>query len=97
MLLSRNVTVGALRTSMRLEPEFWAALVDIARMENLSLDALCSRIDARRGTLARTAAIRLFATAYFGIRRAAGADAPNVVEAVFDEIAPEPVKRRLQA
>ena len=72
MLVSRNVTVGALRTSMRLEPEFWAALADIARTEDLSLDALCSLIDARRGAVSRTAAMRLFATAYFA---GAGTDA----------------------
>ena len=65
MLVSRNVTIGALRTSMRLEPEFWNALRDIAHRERLSLDALCTQVDAARGDHSRTAAMRLFATAYF--------------------------------
>lgn len=65
MLVSRNVTIGALRTSMRLEPEFWDALGDIARRKNMTLDALCTQVDARRGTHSRTAAMRLFATGYF--------------------------------
>lgn len=72
MLVSRNVTIGALRTSMRLEPEFWSALNDIARVEGLSLDALCTRVDAQRGAHSRTAAMRLFATAYFMNRRDGG-------------------------
>jgi predicted DNA-binding ribbon-helix-helix protein len=65
MLISRNVTIGVLRTSMRLEPEFWDALGDIARRESMSLDELCTHIDTRRGAHSRTAAMRLFATAYF--------------------------------
>ena len=70
MLVSRNVTIGALRTSMRLEPEFWDALSEIARLEQVTLDNLCARVDARRGAHSRTAAMRLFATAYFMARRA---------------------------
>lgn len=65
MLVSRNVTIGTLRTSMRLEPEFWNALAEIARREKLTLDALCTRVDAGRGDHSRTAAMRLFAVAYF--------------------------------
>ncbi|MEK9662810.1 MAG: ribbon-helix-helix domain-containing protein [Alphaproteobacteria bacterium] len=65
MLVSRNVTIGPLRTSMRLEPEFWNALGEIVQREQLTLDALCTRVDAERGEHSRTAAMRLFAVAYF--------------------------------
>jgi predicted DNA-binding ribbon-helix-helix protein len=71
MLVSRNVTIGVLRTSMRLEPEFWDALGEIARRENMTLDALCAHVDERRGAHSRTAAMRLFATAYFMSQREA--------------------------
>ena len=64
MLVSRNITIGTLRTSMRLEPEFWDALGEIARREDLSLDGLCTRVDSERGAHSRTAAMRLFAVAY---------------------------------
>lgn len=89
MLVSRNVTIGALRTSMRLEPEFWNALAEIAQCEQLTLDALCSRIDAERGEVSRTAAMRLFVVAYFAAPRnaVAGDDEP-------DGMLSEPVRRR---
>jgi predicted DNA-binding ribbon-helix-helix protein len=93
MLISRNVTIGDLRTSMRLEPEFWIALGDIARIESLTLDALCSRVDAHRGALSRTAAMRLFATAYFNARRESGAAALEALIAASRDI-PSDVKKR---
>ncbi|MGE0256284.1 MAG: ribbon-helix-helix domain-containing protein [Alphaproteobacteria bacterium] len=65
MLINRNVTVGGRRTSLRLEPEFWDALADIATREGLTLDHLCSLIDSQRGGLSRTAAIRIYIVGYF--------------------------------
>ncbi len=64
MLINRNVTVGGRRTSLRLEPEFWDALADIAGREGLSLDHLCGLIDSQRGGLSRTAAIRIYIVGY---------------------------------
>ncbi len=40
MLVNRNITMGSLRTSMRLEPEFWAALTEISAREKLDIDQL---------------------------------------------------------
>jgi predicted DNA-binding ribbon-helix-helix protein len=65
MLINRNITVGRLRTSVRLEPEFWDALSDIAARERVSVDRLCTIIDANVGELGRTAAIRVFIASYF--------------------------------
>lgn len=76
MLISRNVTIGSLRTSMRLEPEFWAALAEIAEVEGLSLDELCTRVDACCGTLSRSGAVRMFTAAYF---RSGAGDADGTV------------------
>lgn len=70
MLVNRNITVGRLRTSVRLEPEFWTALSDIAARENTSIDQLCTLIDAHLGTLGRTAAIRVFIASYFAAQQA---------------------------
>jgi predicted DNA-binding ribbon-helix-helix protein len=64
MLINRNITVNGHRTSIRLEPEFWAGLADIARRENLTIDELCAEVDSRAGGLSRTAAIRVFITSY---------------------------------
>jgi len=65
MLVNRNITVGSLRTSVRLEPQFWEALSDIAVRERLTVDRLCTIIDANAGELGRTAAIRVFITSFF--------------------------------
>lgn len=65
MLVNRNITVGSLRTSVRLEPEFWEALSEIAARERLTVDRLCTIIDANAGDLGRTAAIRVFIASYY--------------------------------
>lgn len=41
-LVSRNVTVLGRRTSVRLEPEMWAALRDIAAREKCRIHDICS-------------------------------------------------------
>jgi|GEM_PF-1843124 predicted DNA-binding ribbon-helix-helix protein len=70
MLVNRNITVGKLRTSVRLEPEFWSALSDISVREKASVDELCTLIDAHLGELGRTAAIRVFIASYFAAQQA---------------------------
>ena len=69
MLVNRNITVGDLRTSVRLEPEFWSALSDISVREKLRVDQLCTLIDAHLGELGRTAAIRVFIASYFAAQK----------------------------
>ncbi len=44
----RSVTLNGHRTSVALEPEFWAALDNYARSDGKSLAALISRIDRDR-------------------------------------------------
>ncbi len=69
MLINRNITVNGHRTSIRLEPEFWSGLADIAQLEDLSMDELCGQVDRGAGDLSRTAAIRVFIASYM-VRRA---------------------------
>ncbi len=64
MLVNRNITVGGHRTSIRLEPEFWAGLADIAQREKVSIDEICTEVDRGAGELSRTAAVRVFITSY---------------------------------
>lgn len=64
-LRSRNVLVNGRRTSMRLEPEIWSALAEIARRERLSVHRLCSLLDDRPAKFGLSARMRLFALAYF--------------------------------
>ena len=64
MLLNRTITVDGHRTSIRLEPEFWAGLAEIADREQQTIDQLCTDIDRGAGGLSRTAAVRVFITSY---------------------------------
>lgn len=45
----RSITIAGHRTSISLEPEFWAELTAIAALEKLSLNKLVTKIDLERG------------------------------------------------
>ncbi|MBK9584676.1 MAG: ribbon-helix-helix domain-containing protein [Alphaproteobacteria bacterium] len=65
-LVSRNVTVYGRRTSIRLEPEMWEALKDVAKKEKCSVHNLCTLVFLRKnGDTSLTAAIRVFLMLYF--------------------------------
>ncbi|KQT56951.1 arylsulfate sulfotransferase [Methylobacterium sp. Leaf456] len=55
----RSVMIAGHRTSVSLEAEFWEALQEIARSENLSVQALIGRIDAERAGRNLSSAIRV--------------------------------------
>lgn len=65
-LLSRNITVAGRRTSVRLEPEMWNALRDIAGREQCKIHDICSLIHLRKKrSTSLTAAIRVFLMLYY--------------------------------
>ena len=64
-LITRNVTVSGRRTSVRLEPDLWEALWEIANRENRSLHEICTDIDRTRGTTRLTSAMRIYIVNYF--------------------------------
>ena len=65
-LVSRNITVRGRRTSVRLEPEMWAALKDIAKREECSIHDVCSLISiGKNANTSLTAAIRVFLMLYY--------------------------------
>ena len=65
-LISRNVTITGRRTSVRLEPEMWMALKEIAKREKCSIHDVCSLISLRKNeNTSLTAAIRVFLMLYF--------------------------------
>lgn len=63
----RNIKLAGRRTSLRLEPEFWDALDEIATREDSNVNALCERIKGRRSAANLTAAVRLYVLRYFRI------------------------------
>lgn len=65
-LISRNITVRGRRTSVRLEPEMWMALREIARREKCKIHDLCTLIHMRKNQdSSLTAAIRVFLMLYY--------------------------------
>lgn len=65
-LVSRNITVMGRRTSVRLEPEMWTALKEIARREGCRIHDICSLIQMRKNpNTSLTAAIRVFLMLYY--------------------------------
>jgi predicted DNA-binding ribbon-helix-helix protein len=47
-LEKRSLTISGHRTSIALEPQFWAALDHLAALENISVPKLIARIDRQR-------------------------------------------------
>ncbi len=43
----------------------WDALREICKLEGASMHIICEEVEARRGELGRTAAIRVFIVSYF--------------------------------
>ncbi len=65
-LVLKNITVNGKRTSIRLEPEMWGELKNIAKREKCSIHDICSLINARKNeNTSLTAAIRVFLMLYF--------------------------------
>ena len=60
-LVKRSFTLEGHRTSVALEPEFWAVLDRIAEARGLSKAGLLAEIDAGRGRRPLASACRLLA------------------------------------
>lgn len=65
-LISRNITILGKRTSIRLEPEMWRAVKDIAQREKCTVHDVCSLVSLRKKkNTSLTAAIRVFIMLYY--------------------------------
>jgi predicted DNA-binding ribbon-helix-helix protein len=71
-LKKRSFSIAGHRTSIALEPEFWAALETEARAKALALAALVARIDAGRAGRNLASALRVHV-----LRRALEKTAPG--------------------
>ncbi len=67
-LINRNVVTATGRTSMRLEPELWNALLEIATRERSHVSNLILSIESKMTSGGRTSAVRVFIVQY--LRRA---------------------------
>jgi predicted DNA-binding ribbon-helix-helix protein len=64
-LVNRNVVAERGRTSMRLEPELWDALLEICEREGQDVSTLVRQVEAAGHTGGRTSAVRVFVLDYF--------------------------------
>ena len=63
-LKKRSFALSGHRTSVALEPEFWAVLEAEAKEQGLALAALVGRVDGVRGERNLASALRLHALAH---------------------------------
>jgi len=68
MLKKRSFTLSRHRTSVALEPEFWAVLETCAARRGKSLSGLVAEIDRARGLRPLASALRLHALAAARLR-----------------------------
>jgi predicted DNA-binding ribbon-helix-helix protein len=64
-LINRNVIAERGRTSMRLEPELWEALLEICGREGQDMSSLVRKVEQKGHAGGRTSAVRVFVMAYF--------------------------------
>jgi predicted DNA-binding ribbon-helix-helix protein len=67
-LVSRNICICGRRTSVRLEPDMWSALREIAEREGCRVHDVCTLVHLRKcpGS-SLTAAIRVFIMLYYKV------------------------------
>lgn len=68
----RNLRLNGRRTTVRLEPVMWDALVDIAKRQNRRSSALIAEIERGRVALGLTAAIRVYVVEHYRALATAG-------------------------
>lgn len=65
-LLCKNVKIHNRRTSIRLEPEMWNALKEVAGIEHCSIHDLCGAVhDLKEEGMSFTASLRVFLMEYY--------------------------------
>jgi predicted DNA-binding ribbon-helix-helix protein len=79
-LINRNVVSRGGRTSMRLEPELWDALLEVCEREGKDPSALVRGIEVQSEAIGRaggrTSAVRVYLMAYY---RAAATETGHIV------------------
>ena len=64
-LVNHNVVINGRRTSVRIEPQMWDALNEIARREGRTIHDICSEVDADRVQSTFSASLRVYILTYF--------------------------------
>jgi predicted DNA-binding ribbon-helix-helix protein len=77
-LVIRNIVVAGHRTSVRLEPVMWEALLEIARLQQTNINQLVTEIDRQREASSLTAAIRVYIVDFYRSAAAHAGRAANL-------------------
>jgi len=64
-IAKRSIAVNGHKTSVTMEPEFWRALKEIARLQGTTLFALVGSIDLKRDHSNLCSALRLFVLDFY--------------------------------
>lgn len=64
-LRNQNIVVDGHRTSVRLEPDMWHALAEIARLEGCSVNDECTRAARHNHASSLTAGLRVYIMGYY--------------------------------
>jgi predicted DNA-binding ribbon-helix-helix protein len=82
----KNIVIGDRRTSVSLEEQVWGGLIDICRREELSIDDLCTRVNAVRIDSSMSSSLRVFLLTYYRLvaqtaeAKAEGNTAPGLAQ-----------------
>lgn len=61
----RTFTIQGIRTTIRLEAEFWDATDDVCRREGISVGELIEQAERRTRQASRTSAVRVYLLSYY--------------------------------
>lgn len=64
-VIKRSIKINGCKTSVSLKNEFWEALHEIARRENIALSTLVEQISQHRDNVNLSSAIRVFVFNHF--------------------------------
>ncbi|MEZ0226972.1 MAG: ribbon-helix-helix domain-containing protein [Alphaproteobacteria bacterium] len=65
-LVVKSIRIHHRRTSVRLEPEMWNALYEVAEMEGLTIHDICAKVDDKRARKATfSSALRVYLLRYY--------------------------------
>ena len=71
-VIKRSILLNGRKTSVSLENEFWEALHEIAKHENVAISALVEKLDKVRTNINLSSAIRVFVLNHFRLQAKMG-------------------------
>jgi predicted DNA-binding ribbon-helix-helix protein len=77
LVVKQSVSINGHHSSVRIEGAFWKALKEIAVAQNMSANALISKIDNEREAANLSSAIRVYVVEYYRLAANASADKPS--------------------